>query len=74
MERKVDMGGLQVCPAVTFAVENAVICFVDVQTIVGPELHFGGVHKGVGRCRQEHGVDALERFVRLQDFVMEGLS
>ena len=74
VEGEVDVGGLQVRPAVPLAVENAVVCLVDVETVVGPELHYGGVHEGV-RCRgQKHRVDALERFVRLHDFVMEGLA
>ena len=74
VERKVDVGGLQVRPAVPLAVENAVVCLVDVETVVGPELHLRRVHEGV-RCRgQEHRVDGFQRFVRLQDFLVESFS
>ena len=74
VERKVDVGGLQVRPAVSLAVEDAVVSLVDVEAVVGPELHFGGVHEGMCRRGQKHRVDALERFVRLQDFLVESLS
>ena len=74
VKREVDVGRLQVRPAVALAVENAVVGLVDVEAIVGPELHDGRVHEGVGRRGQKHRVDALERFVCFQNFVMEGLA
>ena len=74
VEGEVDVGGLQVRPAVPLAVENAVVCLVYIEAVVGPELHYGGVHEGVRRRGQKHRVDALERLVRLHDFVMECLA
>ena len=47
VEGEVQVGALQVRPAVALAVEDAVVRLVDVVAVVGPELHLRGIHEGV---------------------------
>ena len=71
---KVQMRALQVCPAVTLAVENAVVSLVNVEAIVRPEFHFCRIHERVASAWQKHRVDFFELLVRTADFVEEPLA
>ena len=71
---KVEVRALQVCPAMTLAVENAVVSLVNVEAIVRPEFHFCRIHERVAGTRQKHRIDLFELLVCTADFVEETLA
>ena len=71
---KVQVCTLKVCPAMTFAVENAVISLVNVEAIVRPELHFCRVHERMAGAWQKHRVDLFELLVCPANLVEESLA